>query len=129
MDGLPARTGAAALVLVTLSVSPGAPGSARPGLCAQGLQSVSLIARRYAFTPSRIEVDEGNLVKIELRTEDIAHSFTIDAYRLSKRIGPDQPVSLEFRAERAGTFPFYCNLQIDDGCRRMRGELIVRPRR
>src|SRR5689334_18894383 len=54
-------------------------------------------ARKYAFEPSRIEVAEGDLVKIELHTPDIAHSFTIDDYRISKRVSPDQPVSFEFR--------------------------------
>jgi heme/copper-type cytochrome/quinol oxidase subunit 2 len=89
----------------------------------------SISAKRYAFSPNRIEVVEGDLVRIDLRTEDIAHSLTIDGYRIAKRVEAGQPVVLEFRAERAGTFPFYCNLQIDDGCRRMRGELVVRPRR
>jgi heme/copper-type cytochrome/quinol oxidase subunit 2 len=89
----------------------------------------SISAKRYAFSPNRIEVVEGDLVRIDLRTEDIAHSLTIDAYRIAKRVEAGQPVVLEFRAERAGTFPFYCSLQIDDGCRRMRGELVVRPRR
>ena len=32
-------------------------------------------------------------------------------------------------AEKAGTFPFYCNLQTEDGCRQMRGELVVKPRK
>ena len=67
-------------------------------------------------------------MKIELRTEDIAHSLTIDAYRIAKRVGPGHPVTFEFRADRAGTFRYYCNLQIDDGCRQMHGELVVRPR-
>ncbi len=85
--------------------------------------------RRYAFDPPRIEVNQDDLVKIELRSEDIAHSLTIDDYRIAKRVSPDQPVTFEFRADRAGTFPYYCNLQIDDGCRQMRGQLIVKPRR
>jgi heme/copper-type cytochrome/quinol oxidase subunit 2 len=85
-------------------------------------------ARRYAFSPARIEVSQGDIVTIELQTEDIAHSLTIDAYRVSKRVNPGQPVSLEFRADQAGSFPFYCNLQIDDGCRQMKGELIVKGR-
>jgi len=85
--------------------------------------------RRFAFEPSRIEVNQDDLVKIELSTEDIAHSLTIDEYRIAKRVGPGHPVTFEFRADRAGTFPYYCNLQIEDGCRRMRGELVVRPRR
>jgi heme/copper-type cytochrome/quinol oxidase subunit 2 len=55
--------------------------------------------------------------------------MTIDAYRIAKRVGPGQPVTFEFRADRPGTFPYYCNLQIEDGCRQMRGELVVRPRR
>ena len=89
----------------------------------------SVTARRYAFAPARIEVFEGDLVKIELRTEDIAHSLTIDDYRIAKRVGPGQPVTFEFRAERAGTFPFYCDLQSEAGCRKMRGELVVKPHR
>ncbi len=86
-------------------------------------------AHRYAFDPPRIEVNEDDLVKIELRTDDIAHSLTIDSYRISKRVSPGQPVTFEFRADHAGTFPFYCNLQIEDGCRQMRGVLVVKPRR
>jgi heme/copper-type cytochrome/quinol oxidase subunit 2 len=86
-------------------------------------------ASRYAFEPPRIEVLQDDLVKIELRTEDIAHSLTIDAYRIAKRVSPGQPVTFEFRADQPGTFPFYCNLQIDDGCRKMRGELVVKARK
>ena len=86
-------------------------------------------ASRYRFDPPRIEVFQDDLVKIELRTRDIAHSLTIDAYRIAKRVSPGQPVTFEFRADQPGTFPFYCNLQIDDGCRQMRGELVVKPRK
>jgi heme/copper-type cytochrome/quinol oxidase subunit 2 len=88
----------------------------------------AVTARRYGFDPRRIEVDQGDLVQIELRTLDIAHSLTIDAYRIAKRVGPGTPVTFEFRAEAVGTFPFYCNLQIEEGCRQMRGELVVRRR-
>ena len=86
-------------------------------------------ASRYKFDPPRIEVFQDDLVKIEMRTEDIAHSMTIDAYRIAKRVSPGQPVVFEFRADQPGTFPYYCNLQIDDGCRQMKGELVVKPRR
>ena len=84
--------------------------------------------RRYAFDPPRVEVNQDDLVKIELRSTDIAHSLTIDAYRIAKRVDAGQTVTFEFRADRAGTFPYYCSLQIDDGCRKMRGELVVKPR-
>jgi len=93
------------------------------------LRTVKLTAKRYRFDPPRIEVFVDDLVRIELQTEDIAHSLTIDTYRISKRVGPATPITFEFRADQAGTFPYYCNLQIDDGCRQMRGELIVKPRK
>jgi heme/copper-type cytochrome/quinol oxidase subunit 2 len=89
----------------------------------------TVVLRRYSFNPPRIEVNQDDLVKIELRSEDIAHSMTIDAYRIAKRCGRGHPVTFEFRADRAGTFPYYCNLQLEDGCRQMRGELVVQPRK
>lgn len=89
----------------------------------------SVTARRYKFEPARIEVFEDDLVTVELRTEDIAHSWTVDEYRIAKRVSPGHPVTFEFRADKAGTFPFYCNLQTEDGCRQMRGELVVKSRK
>jgi len=89
----------------------------------------AITVRQYAFDPPRIEVDQDDLVKIDLRSADIAHSLTIDEYRISKRVNRDQPVTFEFRADRPGTFRYYCNLQIDDGCRRTHGELVVKPRK
>jgi len=35
-------------------------------------------------------------------------------------------VVFEFRADQVGTHRFYCNLTIDDRCKRMEGELVVR---
>ncbi|MFO7692033.1 MAG: cupredoxin domain-containing protein [Vicinamibacterales bacterium] len=95
----------------------------------QGRHEIAVTAKRYEYAPSRIEVAANDVVKITLVAEDIPHSFTIDEYRISKRAAPGRPVTFEFRADRVGTFPFYCNLTADEGCREMRGELVVTPRR
>jgi heme/copper-type cytochrome/quinol oxidase subunit 2 len=121
-------------VVVALLGVPGATAALRaPRLLAQNQEPVvrswSITASRYKFAPARLEVSQDDLVKIELRTDDIAHSLTIDAYRIAKRVNPGQVVTFEFRADQPGTFPFYCNLQIEDGCRQMRGELVVHARR
>ena len=89
----------------------------------------SVTARRYTFEPARIEVFQDDVVRIELRSADIAHSWTVDDYRIAKRVSPGQPVMFEFRADKIGTFPFYCSLQTEDGCCQMRGQLIVKTRR
>ena len=80
----------------------------------------------YAFAPTRIEVQKDDLVKITFHARDIAHSFTIDAYRIAKRAAAGQTVVFEFRADQTGTFAFYCNLTQDDKCRQMKGEIVVR---
>jgi heme/copper-type cytochrome/quinol oxidase subunit 2 len=85
----------------------------------------TVTARKFSYEPAHVAVRQDDLVKITLRSADIAHGFTIDAYRISKRVGPGGSVTFEFRADQTGTFPFYCNLRQDDGCRQMRGELVV----
>jgi heme/copper-type cytochrome/quinol oxidase subunit 2 len=114
-----------ALWASTASLSPHASAPQRQG---SSSRPFAIVASRYRFEPARVEVNEGDLVAIELRSADIAHSLTIEAYRIAKRVGPGQSVSFEFRAERPGTFPFLCDLKAEDGCRKMRGELVVRAR-
>jgi heme/copper-type cytochrome/quinol oxidase subunit 2 len=91
-------------------------------------REVAVAAKKYAFQPGRIEVNQNDLVRVTLRSEDIPHSFTIDSYRIAKRVGAGKTVAFEFRADHAGTFPIYCNLRQEDGCRNMRGELVVHGR-
>jgi cytochrome c oxidase subunit 2 len=91
-------------------------------------REVTLDAKKFAFSPATIDVFEGDVVQITLVPADIPHSFTVDAYKIAKRAEPGKPVTFEFLCNKAGTFRFYCNLTIDDGCKRMAGELIVRKK-
>jgi plastocyanin len=111
----------AAALLAVAALSPAAAG-------AQGqAREFTINGDRFAFAPGRIEVQNGDLVKITFTASDMAHSFIIDnPYRIAKRAGAGQSVTFEFRADQTGTFPFYCNLTQDDRCRNMRGELVVK---
>jgi cytochrome c oxidase subunit 2 len=82
--------------------------------------------RGYTFSPARIEVNRGDVVKLTLIAEDVPYGFEIAEYRVCKRVTPERPVTLEFLADKAGTFVYFCNLTTDEKCRAMRGELIVR---
>ena len=86
----------------------------------------TIVAKDFRYTPSRIEVTQDDLVKLTVRSEDIAHTFTIDEYRIVKRVAAGGSTTFEFRADRAGTFPFYCNLTGEAGHQMMHGELVVR---
>lgn len=90
------------------------------------VREFTVMGNQFAFAPAHVEVQKDDLVKITFRAQDMAHSFTVDAYRIAKRAGSGQSVTFEFRADQAGTFPIYCNLSQDDRCQQMRGELVVR---
>src|SRR5918996_2251465 len=85
----------------------------------------TITAGNYDFSPDRIEVTQDDLVKITLRSTDDAHSFVIDGYRIMKRVPAGGSTTFEFRADKAGTFAFYCGMTSAEGHSRMRGELVV----
>jgi plastocyanin len=80
---------------------------------------------QFAFSPSRIEVQKDDMVKITFTAVDMPHSFTMDGpYRLAKRAAAGQSVTIEFRASSSERF--YCNLNQDERCKDMHGELVVK---
>jgi cytochrome c oxidase subunit 2 len=85
-------------------------------------------ATNYHFSPDRVEVKQDELVKLTVRSTDVAYSITIDEYRVSKRVPAGGEVTFEFRADRAGEFAFYSNLTSDSRHKTMKGQLVVRPR-
>jgi heme/copper-type cytochrome/quinol oxidase subunit 2 len=112
--------GAAAIMLQTLDVATRTRGQGT-------LREFSINGTEFTFTPSRLEVHENDIVRITFKAGDMAHSIAIDHYRIAKRAAAGQTIVFEFRADRAGTFPFYCSLTHDDRFRNMRGELVIRP--
>jgi heme/copper-type cytochrome/quinol oxidase subunit 2 len=91
-------------------------------------REVTIVAKDFRFSPARIEVMQDDLVKLTVRSEDIAHSFTIDEYRIVKRVPAGGSTTFEFQADRPGTFPFYCTLTSDPGHKMMHGDLVVRAK-
>jgi heme/copper-type cytochrome/quinol oxidase subunit 2 len=101
---------------------------------ARAKHEFQISARKYTYHVAgvdrpEIHVREGDIVRITFSAEDIPHSFTVDEpYRISKRAEPGKPVTFEFLADKPGTFAFYCNLAIDERCRKeLRGTLVVDP--
>ena len=88
----------------------------------------TVTARDYSFSPNRVEAQQDDLIKLTVQSKDNAYGFTIDDYRVSKRVPAGGSTVIEFRADRPGTFAFYSNLSNDSRHAQMRGQLVVRPR-
>jgi len=87
---------------------------------------VEVLVKRFAFEPERIEVTEGDLVHLVVRSADGVHGIGIKRFKVEKKIprGSD-PVTIEFVASAAGTFPILCSEYCGDGHEDMKGALIV----
>jgi len=70
-------------------------------------------------------VNKGDRVKLMIQSADIAHGIKIDAFNVNNRLEPGQTTIVEFVADKAGTFSFYCNVFCGDGHSGMKGTLIV----
>jgi cytochrome c oxidase subunit 2 len=88
-----------------------------------------MTASRYAFSPARIEVSQGDVVELVLRSADTGHGIAIKAYAVKVAIPKGgEPVGVSFVASRSGTFPIECSEYCGSGHKRMRGELVVAER-
>ena len=100
----------------------------------QAKRELTVTAYKYGYRVSgtnrpEIRVTEGELLKITFEAQDIPHSFTIDALKIMRRAEPGKPITIEFRADKAGQFSFYCNLPIEERCEKeTRGILHVEPK-
>jgi heme/copper-type cytochrome/quinol oxidase subunit 2 len=85
----------------------------------------TITAKNYAFSPDRIEVGRDERVRITIEGADQIHSFAIDEFRIARRIPPGTSAVVEFRADRTGSFAYYCNIGADPGCKAMKGTIVV----
>ncbi len=93
---------------------------------AEATQRFEVTASRYKFDPARIEVRQGDVVELVLRSADTDHGLAIKAYGVKVAIPKGgETVGVSFVAGRAGTFPIECSEYCGSGHKRMRGELVV----
>jgi heme/copper-type cytochrome/quinol oxidase subunit 2 len=88
---------------------------------------LTLVAGNFRYVPDRLEVSHDDLVRITIRSEDNTYSFTLDEYRIVRRVPAGGSTTFEFHADRPGTFRFYSNLTSDSRHAEMQGQLVVRP--
>lgn len=92
-------------------------------------RAIDVLAKRFTFEPSTIEVTEGERVRLLVRSGDGLHGFEIKKFKVNKEIprGGD-PVVIEFTASEAGRFPIICSAFCGDGHGDMKGTLVVQAR-
>jgi cytochrome c oxidase subunit 2 len=118
-----AAFGAACLVYAGVTAAP-APAQQTPEP-----RVIEVVAKKFAFVPSRIEVAEGETVRLVVRSGDGMHGIQIKKFNVSEEVPRgSQPVTIEFTATAVGEFEIACSEFCGKGHEEMRGKLIVLPR-
>jgi cytochrome c oxidase subunit 2 len=89
-------------------------------------RTIEVVAKRFAFEPSRVEVTEGERIKLVVKSGDGVHGIEIKKFKINKKVprGGD-PITIEFVASTAGEFPILCSEYCGDGHEDMKGMLVV----
>jgi cytochrome c oxidase subunit II len=89
-------------------------------------RKITVTAKKYEFTPSRIELKAGEPVEITFESEDAKHGFVCKDLKLEKVVfEKDKPVTVKFTPEKAGTYEFHCANFCGFGHGKMKGEIVV----
>ena len=86
---------------------------------------IKVTAKKYEFDPSVITVKKGDHVKLIITALDRDHGFKLEAFNINQKLKKGDPATIEFTADKAGTFPFQCSDFCGMGHRRMKGKLVV----
>ena len=92
---------------------------------APGAVEIQMTAKNFEFSPSTVRVKQGDHVKLIITSLDRKHGIQIEAYNIKEKLPKGEPVTVEFTADKAGTFPFKCSVFCGMGHGKMKGELIV----
>ena len=82
-------------------------------------------AKQWEFKPSVITVNEGDMVRLLITSEDVTHGFRLPEFGVSEILKSGQTVNIEFIADKKGTFSFFCTVSCGAGHFDMKGTLIV----
>jgi nitrous-oxide reductase len=87
---------------------------------------------RSHITPETIEVDVGDEVTIHLtnleRAQDETHGFTVSTYNVHASVEPGKTVTVKFKADKEGVYPYYCTEFCSALHLEMMGYLLVKPK-
>ena len=89
------------------------------------VKEFTVVGDDFAFDTKEIKVNKGDTVRITFENKEGFHDWVIDEFKAkTKQIKAGEKETIEFIADKAGTFEYYCSV----GQHRkmgMKGNLIV----
>lgn len=89
------------------------------------VKEFTMTATDFAFTPERIEVNEGDTVILYITSTDVDHGISIPEFNVAQDLPVGEEVEIQFLADKKGTFNFFCNVYCGVDHQEMTGILVV----
>jgi cytochrome c oxidase subunit II len=89
-------------------------------------REIPVVAKRFTFEPSRIEVTEGERIRLVVTSDDGVHGLEIKKVKVNKKVprGGEQ-ITIDFVAPAAGEYPIVCSEYCGNDHEEMKGALVV----
>jgi cytochrome c oxidase subunit 2 len=92
-------------------------------------KSFDVVASRYKFEPALLEVTEGDLVEIKVKSADVEHGIGIKAFKVKQLVPKGgQVVTVRFVASKVGEYDVTCSEYCGKGHRSMKAKLVVKAK-
>jgi|GEM_PF-868168 len=96
------------------------------GKIENGIRVIEVKAFRYKFEPDPIVAKLGERVRLIVTSADVAHGLAISEFKVNVSIPPGKTETVEFIADKKGTFHAYCSVYCGPGHQDMHGDFVVK---
>jgi cytochrome c oxidase subunit 2 len=99
------------------------------GKASEEPREIPVVVKRFTFEPSRIEVAEGERIRLVVTSADGVHGLEIKKFKVNKKVprGGDE-ITIDFVASAPGEYPILCSEYCGNGHEEMKGTLVVAAR-
>src|ERR1700693_1847260 len=88
-------------------------------------QVIKILARRFTYTPNKLNLKKVVPVVLELTTADVLMGFSAPDFDLRADIIPGQVARVRLVPDKVGTFTFLCDVFCGSGHETMNGTITV----
>ena len=86
---------------------------------------IKILARRFTYTPNKLNLKKGVPVVLELTTADVLMGFSAPDFDVRADIILGQVAKVRLVPDKVGTFTFLCDVFCGSGHETMNGTIIV----
>jgi cytochrome c oxidase subunit 2 len=94
-------------------------------LAAPAPRVIDVVAKKFEFVPGEIRVGRGEAVALRFTAPEVPRGFNLADFNLRADIVPGRVTTVQFTADKAGTFTFLCDVFCGSGHEDMSGTLVV----